>query len=104
MRITGEQSDLASRVNSVKGTAAPSASTHGHEETGASASSAATATFSPRAQEISRAKAAVKAAPETQDALVKSIKDRVDSGTYNPSSDDIAEMMLRRHAADTSAG
>ena len=103
MRITGEQSNLASRVNTVKGAAPSAATTPAHDETGAPASSAATATFSSRAQDITKAKAAVNAAPDTRDDLVKSVKDRVDSGTYNPSSDDIADMMLRRHAADHSA-
>lgn len=99
MRISGEQSNAASRINSVNAPVASNSPAHaGVEDTGAS--SAATATFSARAQEISRAKAAVNAAPDTRDDLVNSIKDRVDAGTYNPSSDDIAEMMLRRHAAD----
>ncbi|MDR3711140.1 MAG: flagellar biosynthesis anti-sigma factor FlgM [Capsulimonadaceae bacterium] len=102
MRITGEQSNAASRINSVSGAHAPAAAQSGADES--PMSSAATATFSARAQEISRAKAAVNAAPDTRDDLVSSIKDRVDAGTYNPSSDDIAEMMLRRHAADNMGG
>ncbi len=61
---------------------------------------AATATFSTQAQDISRAKAAVAAAPDVREDLVASIKQQVDSGTYKVSSSDIAEMMMRRSEAD----
>ena len=99
MRITGEQSNLASRVNSVNRAATPASKQPAGSED-PSATSAATATFSDRAQQIARAKAAVAASPDTRDDLVNSLKTQVDNGTYNPSSSDIAEMMLRRHAAD----
>ena len=102
MRISGEQSVLASNVGPVRGVSAP-ASTSGKDQSGNGSSietSAATVTFSSRAQEISRATSAVNSSPDTRDDLVKSLKGKIDSGTYNVSSGDIAEMMLRRHAAD----
>jgi negative regulator of flagellin synthesis FlgM len=57
--------------------------------------------FSSRAQEIIRAKTAVDSAPDVREDLVKSLKDKIDSGQYQVSSDDIAEMMLPRQSADT---
>ena len=102
MRISGEQSNLAANVGPVRGVSAP-ASTSSNGQTGSvspTETSAATVTFSSRAQEISRATSAVNNTPDTRDDLVKSLKSKVDSGTYNVSGSDIAEMMYRRQAAD----
>ena len=95
MRISGEQNDIATRVNSVSGTSAPkTVSSNGEAAGGTSETSAATAVFSSRAQEIIRAKQAAENSPEIREDLVKSLKDRIDSGQYQVSSEDIADKML----------
>ena len=101
MRITGEQSESASRLGSIQGVNAPTSTVSSTSaDSSAAETPAATVTFSSRAQEIGKAKAAVDATPEVRQDLVNSIKSKIDSGTYNVSSSDIADMMLRRHAAD----
>jgi negative regulator of flagellin synthesis FlgM len=65
-------------------------------------SPAATVSFSAQAQEIAKATAAVAAAPEIRTNLVNSLKARIDKGEYNVSGADIADMMMRRHDADSS--
>jgi negative regulator of flagellin synthesis FlgM len=95
MRISGEQNDISTRVNSVSGTSSPKTIGQNDESTsGASETSAATAVFSTRAQEIIRAKQAAENAPEVREDLVQSLKDKIDSGQYQVSSEDIAEKML----------
>lgn len=66
----------------------------------APASPAATVTLSLKAQEISRAQAAVNAAPDVRQDVVDALKAKIDAGQYHVSGADIADMMLRRHAAD----
>ena len=106
MRISGDQSVIAGRVGAVGGVTPPSTPTTDETNTGAAATSetpAATVTLSAAAQDISRAKQAVAAAPDTRDALVASIKARVDAGTYNVSGSDIADRMLSGQTVDHSA-
>lgn len=38
--------------------------------------------------------------PDTRDEIVSEIKERIEKGEYNVSGQEIAEMMLRRRAAD----
>lgn len=104
MRISSEQSQIASSVTPASPTtpAAPQGS-QAQPTTSTAESPAATVTLSDAAQTISQAKQAVAAAPDIREDLVSSLKAKIDSGTYNVSSSDIAEMMLRRHSADHSA-
>jgi len=103
MRITSDQSDVASRVNSVTSATAPAYNRRQEEtpEDPGFESSAAMVSFSPQAQEIARAKEAVNATPDVREDLVNSLRDQVQAGTYNPRSEDIADMMMRRQAADS---
>ncbi len=108
MKILQEEAVNAMRTGQVAGTAGvnqSAAPVQGTVDTSAAASesSAATVSFSSRAQDISKAQASVNAAPEVREDLVQSLKSRIDSGTYNVSGADIADMMMRRHAADNSA-
>lgn len=100
MRIQGEESV---RAGLVPGTAPVSGQQGAGGQAGGAAESgtpAATVDFSSQAQTIKNAKAAVDAAPDVRDDLVASLKQRIDSGNYNVSSSDIADMMLRRTTAD----
>ena len=65
------------------------------------ATPAATVSFSSAAQDISNAKAAIDNVPAGREQLVNSLKQQVEAGTYNVSSTDIADMMLRRASADS---
>jgi len=46
------------------------------------------------------AEAALKDVPDTRDQIVDELKERIMKGEYNVSGADIADMMLRRRAAD----
>jgi len=64
------------------------------------ATPAATVSFSSAAQDIATAKAAIDNVPAGREEFVNSLKQQVEAGTYNVSSSDIADMMLRRASAD----
>ena len=105
MRITNEESLRASQITPVAPVAGRAATTT--TDTATAASPAASVELSAQAQAMAAAKAeaarfvpAVNAAPDTRDALVNDIKARVDAGTYNVSSADIADQMIRRAQAD----
>lgn len=49
---------------------------------------------------MSVAEAALSKVPEVRDELVEDIKTKIKSGQYKVSADEVAEMMLRRLAAD----
>lgn len=62
---------------------------------------AATVELSEKAQEIQRVKKLVQAAPDIREEMVQSIKSRIESGTYNVSGAEVADLMVRRALADT---
>jgi negative regulator of flagellin synthesis FlgM len=101
MRISGDQTDVANRVNSVSGASASKpVSQDSKNGSGGSETSAATAVFSSQAHDINRAKLAVANTPDVREDLVKSLKEKIDSGQYQVSSEQIAEMMLDRLASE----
>ncbi len=65
-----------------------------------SASQSPTKRLSPLEQGMVVAENALKDVPETRDEIVQELKERISKGEYNVSGEDIAEMMLRRRAAD----
>ena len=56
--------------------------------------------LSPLEKGMAVAEAALAAVPDTRDDLVEEIKERIRKGEYEISSGEVAEMMLRRRAAD----
>ena len=109
MKILQQEAVNAARIGQTPGVSgvAPNSAIPGQgTDTVASvgaATPAATVSFSPRAQEIAQAKAAVDAAPDVRESLVASLKAKVESGTYHVSGADVADMMMRRFEADRSA-
>lgn len=59
-----------------------------------------TQSLSPLEQGMVVAEAALRDVPETRDDVLMEIKDRIAKGDYNVSGAEIADMMLRRRAAD----
>ena len=51
--------------------------------------------------EVQRVKALVDALPDTREELVLALKARVESGTYNVSGEEIADLIVRRAWADS---
>jgi flagellar biosynthesis anti-sigma factor FlgM len=51
--------------------------------------------------EVQRVKALVEALPDVREDLVQALKARVEAGTYHVSSDEIADLMIRRTWADS---
>ncbi len=58
------------------------------------------AALSPLEKGMVVAEAALKDVPDTRDQIVDELKERIMKGEYNVSGADIADMMLRRRAAD----
>ena len=56
--------------------------------------------LSPLEQGMAVAEAALKDVPETRDEIVMGLKERIDKGEYKVSGSEIADMLLRRQAAD----
>ncbi|MGC8668264.1 MAG: flagellar biosynthesis anti-sigma factor FlgM [Chthonomonadales bacterium] len=63
-------------------------------------SGAATVEISAHAIELLRARKAVEEAPDAREELVAELKAKIDSGTYNVTGEDIADLMVRRAYAD----
>ena len=99
MRISGEESARAAQVSNVTSAASKTAAEGAQASTG-DTSPAAMVTLSAKAQQIGQVKSAVNAIPDVREDVVASLKQQIDSGQYKVSSSDIAEMMMRRHAAD----
>jgi flagellar biosynthesis anti-sigma factor FlgM len=99
MKISNEQSILASQVGTVSPTSNTSTATAGSNPSD-DTTSAATVSFSNAAQDIANAKAAIDNVPAGREQFVNSLKQQVEAGTYNVSSSNIADMMLRRASAD----
>jgi len=56
--------------------------------------------LSPLERGMAVAEEALAAVPEIREDIVADVKDRISRGEYNVSGDEIADMMLRRLAAD----
>ncbi|MBI2843698.1 MAG: flagellar biosynthesis anti-sigma factor FlgM [Armatimonadetes bacterium] len=56
--------------------------------------------LTPLEQGILTAEEALKQIPDTRDELVEELRSRIESGEYNVSGEDVADMMMRRRAAD----
>lgn len=56
--------------------------------------------LSPLEQGMAVAEAALVEVADIREDIVREIKDRIEKGEYNVSGEEIAEMMLRRRAAD----
>jgi len=54
----------------------------------------------PAEDEVERVAELVAGAPDTRDELVESIKARIEAGTYHVSSEEVADLMVRRAFAD----
>ena len=64
---------------------------------------AAEVDMSLKAKEMQQVKKWVDQVPDVREERVRELKAQVDAGTYNVSSEDIADLMLRRIIADNSA-
>lgn len=58
------------------------------------------ASLSPLEKGMAVAEAALADVPDTREEIVAELKDRIEKGEYKVSGEEIAEMMLRRRAAD----
>lgn len=58
------------------------------------------ASLSPLEQGMAVAEAALKDVPDTREEFVSELKARIEKGEYKVSGEEIADMMLRRRAAD----
>jgi negative regulator of flagellin synthesis FlgM len=101
MKIQQDESANAARIGQVQPVAPPAKTPNGSAAASSTTESpAATVSFSTQAQDIAKATAAVNAAPDVREDLVSSLKARIDSGQYHVSGADVADMMMRRVAAD----
>lgn len=56
--------------------------------------------LTPLEQGIAVAEAALRNIPDTRDDIVDDLRKRIESGEYKVSGEDVADMMMRRRAAD----
>jgi flagellar biosynthesis anti-sigma factor FlgM len=56
--------------------------------------------LTPLEQGIAVAEEALKSVPDTREEIVQDLKKRIESGEYKVSGEEIADMMMRRRAAD----
>lgn len=61
---------------------------------------AAAAQLTPLERGIVVAEEALKEIPDTRDEIVEELRKRIEGGDYKVSGEDVAEMMMRRRAAD----
>lgn len=54
----------------------------------------------PEAEEIARVVEMVREVPDSRDDIVMALRERIEKGEYSVSSEEIADMMLRRMKAD----
>jgi negative regulator of flagellin synthesis FlgM len=64
---------------------------------------AAQVEISDRAQEVTRITQLIKELPDVREDRVQALKAQVENGTYNVSSEDIADLIIRRALADNTA-
>jgi flagellar biosynthesis anti-sigma factor FlgM len=64
---------------------------------------AANVEISDRAQEVQRITQLIKDLPDVREDRVQELKAQVENGTYNVSSEDIADLIIRRALADNTA-
>ena len=69
----------------------------------ARAASVAPVEFTPETREIQRVVGIVAREADIREDIVASLRERVESGTYNVTGEQIGEMMLRRFLADRTA-
>lgn len=100
MNIDRVSQNLASGAYGVRGkrageTGGPNGPVDGSgvEPAATAAPSADGLTLSEQGRSLSRAQAAVRAAPDVRDALVERLRQQVQSGTYQTKDEDIARML-----------
>jgi negative regulator of flagellin synthesis FlgM len=101
MKISMQEVDRIIRsqlVNSVQGTTSGIGQGVANDK---AAGPAVSIEISSSAQEIQRLKRAVQEMPDVREDMVDSIKARMDSGTYSVTSNEVADLMIRRAYADT---
>lgn len=76
---------------------------HRAATSGRAAEGAAEVEISDRAQEIQRITQLIKDLPDVREDRVQALKAQVENGTYNVSSEDIADLIIRRALADNTA-
>jgi flagellar biosynthesis anti-sigma factor FlgM len=56
--------------------------------------------LTPLEQGIAVAEEALKAIPDTREEIIENIRKRIEAGEYKVNGEDVADMMMRRRAAD----
>lgn len=89
------QSRIVNPVEGAKGAAARSGASSQASDPAVSVE------ISSSAQEIQRLKRKLQEMPDVREDMVDSIKSRLESGTYSVTSNEVADLMIRRAYADT---
>ena len=85
------------------GPSSPSAYAVVTENRKAPTGQAAQVDISDKAQEVQRITQLIKDLPDVREDRVRELKAQVENGTYNVSSEDIADLIIRRALADNTA-
>ena len=99
MRVSGEEYLRVSHLMQV-GRRSGDITLKGIATAPARGSSAERGEFSPEAREVQRVVGSIEKDPEIREDVVAGLRERIESGTYRVTGEQIAEMMLRRFLAD----
>jgi negative regulator of flagellin synthesis FlgM len=96
MQISIEEVSRALRSQSVAPAASGRTVGSGYAEATNGPTAASSVEVSGEAQEIQRVKRLVENTPDVREELVQKLKADIESGTYNVTGEDIADLMVRR--------
>jgi negative regulator of flagellin synthesis FlgM len=101
MQISIEEVSRALRSQGVAPAKSGRTDGNGHAEATNRPTAASSVEVSGEAQEIQRVKRLVENTPDVREELVQKLKADIESGTYNVTGEDIADLMVRRAFADS---
>ena len=100
MKISVDEVARIQALNNVKRSNGASTNGNGTTGVGNGHTPAASVEISARTQEIQQIKKLISAMPDEREDLVSSLQQRVQSGNYQVSGSEIADLMMRRAIAD----
>lgn len=100
MKISVDEVARIQAMASVRRPNGSSTNGNGTDGVGNGHTPAASVEISARSQEIQQIKKIISSLPEERDDLVATLSQRVQSGSYQVSGSDIADLMMRRAIAD----
>ena len=103
MRVSGEEYLRVAQMRQIRPVTEAPLGAAGHTASAPTGNAAARVEFSSDARDIQRIKTRAASEPDVREDVVASLRERIQSGTYSVSGQQIGEMMMRRVVADHTA-